>query len=277
MYNQKTHISKLLSCFILGIMLISSVFGFMFGSQCVFAEPIHSGYDLVSDGTVEITKSTGTVYYRGQTVVIDLGGEKTHESTDTPDFTAWELTVSNTQQNKSVKIDMQQALIDYLNNNLTENYITVQGFSTNLSKSTGGKKYTTGTMTITVHLNEATVSEASLSSNSYEVECEYSVYESQSDLQGAENVTKILNSINYVLQSILSPIIGVVLAVGVIFAIYLGFNLARANNAEQREEAKKRVIYTIIGIVIGIALIVVFNLFAKYSVTWLGDSNFFSL
>lgn len=276
MYNQKTHISKLLSLVILGIMLVSSAFGFLFGSQSVYAEPIYSGVDLVSECVAEITKSTGAVYYRGQVIEIDLGGT-THKSTDTPDFTAWELTISNTQRHTSVKIDMQQALVNYLNNNLTENYIIVNDFSTNISKSSSGKKYTTGKMTITVHLNEETVQELSSLNNTATIQCEYSVYENRGDLQGAENVTKILNSINYVLQSILSPIIGVVLAVGVVFAIYLGMNLARANNSEQRDEAKKRVIYTIIGIVIGIALIVVFNLFAKFSVDWLGDANFFSL
>ena len=57
------------------------------------------------------------------------------------------------------------------------------------------------------------------------------------------------------------PILIVVAAAGTIYAVVLGVNMARADSAEKREEAKKRVVNVLIGMVIIIALILLFNLF----------------
>lgn len=59
-------------------------------------------------------------------------------------------------------------------------------------------------------------------------------------------------------RTILVPIISILGAAGVIWAIVLGVNMARADSTEKREEAKKRLISLIVGIVIMVALIVFF-------------------
>ncbi len=273
MYNQKTRISKIFMFMLVGIMFVSTLLGFVFKAN-------DSGLKVSADEaqvTADITKSSSTVYYRGQVITIDLGDGTTKESQTLPDLTSWSITLYYGK--KHVKIDMQQALINEIKNDSSKDRIRVENFSTNLSRASSSAKSTKGTMKIICIPSSETLQYlgATDTSTAVSLEWSYSVYESASDLQGAENVTKILNGFNSVLQKILSPIIGIAVAVGMVFAIYLGLKLAKANNPEEREEAKKRVIYTIIGIAIGVALIIIFNLFAKYSVTWLGDGNFFSL
>lgn len=57
---------------------------------------------------------------------------------------------------------------------------------------------------------------------------------------------------------ILGPILAVVAAAGVIWAIVLGINMARADSQDKRDEAKKRLISLIVGIAIMVVLIVFF-------------------
>jgi len=74
------------------------------------------------------------------------------------------------------------------------------------------------------------------------------------------------------LESIVGPILIVVGAVGVIYAIYLGVMLAKAENAEKREEAKKRIINVLIAIAITAALIFLMYLFSA-NVDWFMGLN----
>ena len=60
---------------------------------------------------------------------------------------------------------------------------------------------------------------------------------------------------------VLVPILVVVGAAGMIYAIILGVNMARADSTEKREEAKKRLINVIVGVAIMIALILLCLLF----------------
>ena len=53
-------------------------------------------------------------------------------------------------------------------------------------------------------------------------------------------------------------IIGVVGLAAVIYAIYLGFNLARASEQGKRDEAKKHLITVIIAIVVTLVLVIFF-------------------
>ena len=66
------------------------------------------------------------------------------------------------------------------------------------------------------------------------------------------------------LQGIVAPILIVLGAVGVIYAIYLGVMLAKAENAEKREEAKKRIINVIVAIAITAALVFLMYLFSGH-------------
>lgn len=62
-----------------------------------------------------------------------------------------------------------------------------------------------------------------------------------------------------VLYPILYAILAVVGAAGIIYAIVLGVNLARAEDQSKRDEAKKRLITTLIAIAITVALVIFFN------------------
>ena len=73
--------------------------------------------------------------------------------------------------------------------------------------------------------------------------------------EGANNISvTVIDTIS----SVLGAILGIVGAAGVIWAIVLGINMARADSTEKREEAKKRLISVIVGIVIMIVLVVFF-------------------
>lgn len=79
-----------------------------------------------------------------------------------------------------------------------------------------------------------------------------------------------LKSVVEALQNIVAPILIVIGAVGVIYAIYLGVMLAKAENAERREEAKKRIINVVIAIVITVALVFLMYLFTDH-LDWFVD------
>lgn len=64
-----------------------------------------------------------------------------------------------------------------------------------------------------------------------------------------------------------------VAAAGTVYAIILGINMARADSAEKREEAKQRILYTIIGIIICVVLIIVFIIVSRNIETWLKALN----
>ena len=69
------------------------------------------------------------------------------------------------------------------------------------------------------------------------------------------------NGIGYALVLI------VVGAIGIIYAIYLGVMLAKAENAEKREEAKKRIVNVLIAIAITAVLIFIMYLFSN-NIDW---------
>ena len=72
---------------------------------------------------------------------------------------------------------------------------------------------------------------------------------------GAKHVAETVST---TVKTILGPILIILGAAGVIWAIVLGVNMARADSTEKREEAKKRLISLIVGIVIMVALIIFF-------------------
>ena len=61
------------------------------------------------------------------------------------------------------------------------------------------------------------------------------------------------------LGPILYAIMAVVAAAGAVYAIVLGVNLARAEDQSKRDEAKKRLITTLVAIAITVALVIFFN------------------
>ena len=78
-------------------------------------------------------------------------------------------------------------------------------------------------------------------------------------------VGTIIDAIN----TILYPLLILVGTAGTIYAVILGVNLARADSADKQQEAKKRMINAIIGLVSIIALILLLKLFCTYLPEWI--------
>ena len=87
---------------------------------------------------------------------------------------------------------------------------------------------------------------------------------SETEYGGAPQwVKNILKPIFGILGWLL-PVIMIVLGIaGIIFAIVLGVNYAKAENAEQKDEAKKRLIGAVVGIVITIVAVALIFVFIK--------------
>ena len=93
-----------------------------------------------------------------------------------------------------------------------------------------------------------------------------------------ENDSKFnwLNQLYKYLGPVLWAIMAIVGAAGAIYAIILGVNLARAEDQSKRDEAKKRLVTTLIAVGVTIALVIFFNTllpmiidaFAGDGVTW---------
>ncbi|MCK9574513.1 MAG: hypothetical protein WCX32_04660 [Clostridia bacterium] len=80
---------------------------------------------------------------------------------------------------------------------------------------------------------------------------------------------RLLNAIN----DILGPVLVVVASVGSIYAVFLGVNLAKADSADKREEAKKRLINAVIALVAMIALILLLRVFADNIDVWIESAT----
>ena len=90
----------------------------------------------------------------------------------------------------------------------------------------------------------------------------------QADLGKFNWVYSITNAIS----DILWPILIVVAAAGTIYAIVLGVNMARADSTEKREEAKKRVINVLVGMIIIVAIILLLQLYVNTILhNWIGN------
>lgn len=91
---------------------------------------------------------------------------------------------------------------------------------------------------------------------------------------GAKDPSTVTNDVLYsvvnYINSILAALIGVAVAIAIVYAIVVGMRMARANNAEEREEAKKKVIYTVIGIAVAVALMLVLLILKDKIPGWLG-------
>ena len=73
-----------------------------------------------------------------------------------------------------------------------------------------------------------------------------------------------LNPLITVLQNIVLPVLIVVATAGVIYAIYLGVMMAKAEDESKREEAKKRIINVVIAIAVTIVLMILFYAHIKF-------------
>lgn len=65
------------------------------------------------------------------------------------------------------------------------------------------------------------------------------------------------------IENAMIPIIVILLAVSAIYAIILGVNMARADGAEKRDEAKKRILNFLIGAAVTLVLLVIVYVLAS--------------
>jgi Na+-driven multidrug efflux pump len=72
------------------------------------------------------------------------------------------------------------------------------------------------------------------------------------------------------IEAILWPLLILVATAGTIYAVILGVTMAKAETADKREEAKKRIINAVLALVITIVLILLFRLFIKELPSWIG-------
>ena len=78
---------------------------------------------------------------------------------------------------------------------------------------------------------------------------------------------KVFAPIIKILDAMLWPILILVGTAGSIYAIVLGVNFSKAESADKREEAKKRMINAIIGLVVTIILLILLKLFTANAQT----------
>lgn len=93
-------------------------------------------------------------------------------------------------------------------------------------------------------------------SSTFSIEVEYTIF-ANSNL--ATTTSEIGSAVIGYLNLVLSIVLGVASAAASVYAIVVGVRLAKANNPEERIEAKKKVIYTLAGVMIAIALIIIIN------------------
>ena len=79
-----------------------------------------------------------------------------------------------------------------------------------------------------------------------------------------------------ILDAMLVPILILIGTAGSIYAIILGVNFSKAESSDKREEAKKRMINAIIGLVVTILLLILLKLFtanAQAIADWINSFN----
>lgn len=85
------------------------------------------------------------------------------------------------------------------------------------------------------------------------------------NIQDSDWYKGVMVPILKLMENILVPLLILVGTAGSIYAVILGVNYSKAEDAGKREEAKKRLVNAIIGIVIMIALLIILWLFTKYA------------
>ena len=74
-----------------------------------------------------------------------------------------------------------------------------------------------------------------------------------------EWVDDIVETMKQIVGDIMWPAIAIILTLGLVYVIILGVNYAKAETSDKKEEAKKRIINAIVGVVIMLALIAILN------------------
>ena len=85
-----------------------------------------------------------------------------------------------------------------------------------------------------------------------------------------DNLKGVIDTIMTYLNWILVPILAFAATIAMIYVIVIVAKMARADSAEAREEAKKKIIYSVVGIVIGVFMIILLVVLRANLSNWLG-------
>lgn len=88
--------------------------------------------------------------------------------------------------------------------------------------------------------------------------------------------SQIIGPLVTILDSLLIPIIILIGVAGAVYAIVLGVQFAKAESADKRDEAKKRLINAVIGIVISLIVLIAMKIFIKQAANvagWIVDQG----
>lgn len=88
--------------------------------------------------------------------------------------------------------------------------------------------------------------------------------------------SQIIRPLVTILDSLLIPIIILIGVAGAVYAIVLGVQFAKAESADKRDEAKKRLINAVIGIVISLIVLIAMKIFIKQAANvagWIVDQG----
>ena len=90
---------------------------------------------------------------------------------------------------------------------------------------------------------------------------------------GAMDFSGAASPVVSLINSLIGPVISVVVAVGAIYCVILGVKLAKADEPQEREKAKMALKNAIIGFFLIFILIVVMRLMVPTLVTWVENST----
>ena len=88
--------------------------------------------------------------------------------------------------------------------------------------------------------------------------------------------SKVFQPVVDILDAMLVPILILIGTAGSIYAIILGVNFSKAESSDKREEAKKRMINAVIGLVVTILLLILLKLFTANAgaiANWIDSFN----
>ena len=97
-------------------------------------------------------------------------------------------------------------------------------------------------------------------------------------ISSVENVSNLGSTLTTLIKSILGPVLGIIGAAGVVYAVVLGVQYAKAEDADARKKVQGRLIGALIGaaiIIVGATLCLALN-WEKIFTDFSGDSTFTS-
>ena len=87
-------------------------------------------------------------------------------------------------------------------------------------------------------------------------------------ISSSVNFTPIVAPIIEILKALLWPSISVIGAIGTVYCVFLGFKIAKSDEQNSREKAKKDLISAIIGFILIFVLIVMLKIAMPILQTW---------